>query len=322
MAANVQGLNEITVSMARPLRRVAEVIAQAYLGVRSKIRLQWRLSSPGRSMAYRPEDPMIRKGEVVLDDLDKWRHHAGPKSREQWVDHRSAKESARTWLEEDPPAIPAELVHVLTSSPDFGELHRWEAEPEALVAFDQFGGPANLDVLLTGVDEYGPMVMAVEAKADEPFGQLVHDALGNALERGLAQAHSNGVARIEQLAQAILGPRAKEQPDIRRIRYQLLTATAAAIAAGIRAEADRAVLMIHEFRTPRTEADKLERNQHDLHAFLERLGAESPERVASGGLCGPLVLPGAPLFDHMPRFYVGKALREVAGGAPTTPTTI
>ena len=45
--------------------------------------------------------------------------------------------------------------------------------------------------------------LAVEAKADEPFGETVADALAAAVDRGLKSAKSNGVKRIEQLAAAV-----------------------------------------------------------------------------------------------------------------------
>jgi len=261
------------------------------------------------------EEMMIRKGDVVLDSLERWREHAGPKSPDQWTDHRSAKESARAWLDTNPPSIPPELLAPVVRHPDFGPIETWQAEPESLVYFDAFGGPANLDVLLTAEDEHGPFSVAIEAKADEPFGSLVHDAFASALERALEREGSNGIARIEQLAKAILGPRAKGRPGVQRIRYQLLTACAGAIAAALRIGADRTVLMIHEFRTARTETEKLRENQRDLVRFLGRLGVEEPGPAVGGRLLGPISVPGFPLFDEVPRLYVGKAVREVSGSA-------
>ena len=40
----------------------------------------------------------ISKGGIPLVTLEEWRQHGGPKRPEQWVDGRSAKESARAWL--------------------------------------------------------------------------------------------------------------------------------------------------------------------------------------------------------------------------------
>jgi putative transposase len=46
------------------------------------------------------------------------------------------------------------------------------------------------------------------------------------VERRLGNPRSNGVARIEQLSAALLGPRAGREPQLGDLRYQLLTATA------------------------------------------------------------------------------------------------
>jgi hypothetical protein len=69
---------------------------------------------------------------------------------------------------------------------------KWEGEPECLVAFDECGGLANVDVLLSVRDEHGPLVVAVEAKADETFGPLVGRALTDAIDRKLANVASKG----------------------------------------------------------------------------------------------------------------------------------
>ena len=110
---------------------------------------------------------MIRKGNRVLTSLEEWERFAGPKSAVQWQDYRSAKECARAWLERnDSTRIPEELERVLTSHPDFGAIREWKAEPESPVAFDEYGGPANIDVLVSGRDDRGKFTMAVEAKAE------------------------------------------------------------------------------------------------------------------------------------------------------------
>ena len=56
---------------------------------------------------------------------------------------------------------------MLHSCNDIGSLRDWCADPEAKVRIDEFRGPPNIDVLLTGCDDNGPVVAAVEAKADE-----------------------------------------------------------------------------------------------------------------------------------------------------------
>jgi hypothetical protein len=218
--------------------------------------------------------------------------------------------------------MPLEVLAVLQSHPDVGRIVRWEAEPECRVRFDALRGePANVDLLLKGEDEEGGFVMAVEAKADEPFGALVVEHLATTVDRGLGQPRSKGVTRIEHLARAVLGPRKKGAPGLGEIRYQLLTVTAAAIAAARAAGVDRAIVMVHEFRTERTTRERLERNKQDLTRFARRLGMDEPIAVLQGKLCGPISVPGAPLFDDVPRLYLGKAVRRTArtGGGEAHP---
>ena len=102
---------------------------------------------------------MITKSGQPICDLEAWHRLAGPKDpTKHWKDGRSAKESARAWLERAPDCVPAEIEKALSAHPDFGRiLPGWSAEPEARVAFDSFRGePANLDVLLKARDEEGP----------------------------------------------------------------------------------------------------------------------------------------------------------------------
>lgn len=258
---------------------------------------------------------MIRKGDIVLDSLEKWERLAGPKRSVQWQDHRSAKECARAWLEGEPPRrIPEELVTVLSTHHDFGNVLEWEAEPESLVSFDEYGGPANIDVLVSGRDERGQFVLAIEAKADESFGPLVSSALADALDRKLKSPSSRGLARIEELARSLLGAAQKGQPNLEKIRYQLLTASAAALCQAKQVGATRAVVMVHEFKTPRTKQENHARNGQDLVRFLKRLGVDDAERVSAGELMGPITVPGGGRFENPPPLYIGKASRTIGDG--------
>jgi hypothetical protein len=255
---------------------------------------------------------MIRKQNQTIDSLELWETLAGPKSSSQWKDLRSAKECARAWLGGiGAGGFPPEVSRVLATSADFSEIQEWEAEPECLVQFDEFSGPANIDLLVTARDGSGTFVMALEAKADESFGPLLGDAFTAALERRIASPSSNGIARLEQLAVSLLPTASAGAPRAQHIRYQLLTATAAALAHARAVGASRAVLMIHEFRTSATDPKNLERNRQDLIRFLTRLGCDRPEAVFAGELVGPIAIRSAASGANTP-LYVGKAVRQFA----------
>ena len=167
---------------------------------------------------------MIEKDERRLTALADWLSHAPPKRRMHWKDGRSAKENARLWLD-SAPDLPSGIADLLRATGSVGTLHSWSAEPEARVSFDAFRGPANLDVLVRAQDETGPVVIGVEAKADESFGSTVEQTLLEGQKELARNPRSKRVQRIQGLA-ATFGLDL-DRPGIPGLRYQLLTLTAA-----------------------------------------------------------------------------------------------
>jgi len=150
----------------------------------------------------------VAKNGVTIRTIEDWEKLAPPKSKIHWKDGRSAKEAARAWLEVHDQELPGEVARTLSSNPEFGSVQGSDAEPEAKLCFDTFPGePRNSDLLVRARDRFGSFLIAVEAKADESFGETVADALAAAVERHVDNPNSNGVVRIQQLAAAILGSR-------------------------------------------------------------------------------------------------------------------
>lgn len=255
--------------------------------------------------------PIIKNGVEILS-LEDWAFRAGPKSHDQWVDGRSAKEAARAWLGLKGSELPGEVLKTLASHASFSSVHEWVAEPEAKLSFDSFPGePRNSDLVVYANDAFGEFLVAVEAKADEPFGETVPDALASAVERYVQNSRSNGVTRIQQLAVALLGPRQNGDPALKDIRYQLLTATAGALCAADRAGLDRAVLLIHEFVTDKTSDEKHNENARDLNHFVARLSHGAVTSVQPECLYGPFTVPGTPLLSTKVSLFIGKAIRNL-----------
>ena len=253
----------------------------------------------------------ISKNGQPITTLEAWQQLAPPKSAHHWVDGRSAKEVARAWLGKPGQAFPSEVHAVMAGHPKFGPVLSWECEPEAKLRFDSFSGePRNSDLAVSAVDSFGAYVLAVEAKADEPYGETVADAFVAALERGIENPRSNGIARIQGLASFLFSPRAGS-PKVGGLRYQLLTACAGAVAEATRRRVPRAVMLVHEFITPLTKDTNHGRNIEDLVRFLHRLGGKSIEGFMDGELYGPFVLPGALGVE----LYVGKVSRNLRLGS-------
>lgn len=245
---------------------------------------------------------VILKGGRRLATLEEWHYHAPPKEKHKhWKDERSAKECARAWLEAAPD-LPSEISDALHSCDDIGPLRDWCVEPEAKVQIDEFRGPPNIDVLLTGCDDNGPVVVAVEAKADETFGATIERTLSDAHARLKAKPKSKGVARIKQLAE--LFGLTLEQHEVLELRYQLMTVTAAALAEAERRAAQRAIVMVHEFVTPRTTPERRARNDRDLNLFLQQVFGHR-NSLQPGIVIGPMQTSCKPVL------YFGKVRRTV-----------
>lgn len=257
----------------------------------------------------------LRKGSTAIRTLDEWLELAGPKGKKkQWVDGRSAKECARAWLEklgETPPEI-SRLLRQLGGGPIMID----RAEPEALLTFDGHGGPRNADMAIWAADDIGPVAVTIEAKADEPFDELLPRVLSEALERRLESADSGALARATDLARSLFHPRQPKQPRLDQIRYQLMTAAAGTLAMAQRHGASRAVLVVHEFRSAETSWEKLKANAHDLNSFVRRLSGGTVHEVEVDVLYGPFLVPGGPLFSPPAALYVGKVVRILGEPKP------
>jgi hypothetical protein len=259
----------------------------------------------------------IEKGGRDIRTVDDWFEIAPPKGgHEHWVDGRSALECARAWCGPEGPAVPTELTDLLASHPDTtGALIR-SVVPEHLVRFDSFPGePRNADIAALADHPGGLIAINVEAKADEPFDQRVHEVLTTVIQRIAADEHTNGIARIQQLAVSLLPPRSADTSQLGDLRYQLLTGLAGAIAFAIASKATKAVFVIHEFITERTDDAKHEANARDFVAFLARLTAGEIRSIVAGRLVGPITIPGRPLFESAPPLYLGKSVRNLRDGS-------
>ena len=254
----------------------------------------------------------IAKSGELIKTIEDWHRLAPPKSEKQWVDGRSAKETARAWLQWGADNLPSEVEDLLSRHGDFGPVIQWTAEPEARLRFDEFRGePRNSDLAVHAEDSRGKFLIAVEAKADEPFAEKVSDALSKALERYATNAQSKGIVRIQQLARALFVQRESGQSSLRDLRYQLLTASAGALCEAERHGYSRSLLLIQEFVTDKTLDRKHARNSKDLARFINRLSRGEYSSLNSGEIVGPVRVPGYPLVSANVDFYVGKISRNI-----------
>lgn len=259
----------------------------------------------------------------AITSVDDWFRLAPPKGGEgQWREGRSALELARACCPTPGAAcLPTEVqallrTHPLTHSPAFADAM---GTPELRVPLDAYKGePRNADLALTyrAGDPPGPLVaVSIEAKADEAFGQRVSAVIAAAERRRALGERSNGDRRARELADALVGSGAGHDSDVATLRYQLLTASAGALAYARSAGATVAVLVILEFvdrREQHTSPRRLRANARDLDAFVKWLSHGAIPGVQEGVLTGPFSVPGNDYVPSGVPLLLGKVRRVLS----------
>jgi len=253
------------------------------------------------------------KAENDIRSVEDWFKYAPPKKGElQWEDKRSAKELAQAWCRKGFACPPDEMKLLLERA--FGmEIVFEEAKPECVIRLDDFEGEhRNCDLVVVCNVGSRRMVINVEAKADEPFSDLIgkyYDQTSAPGPDGRA-SRSNVPERIRRLSKALFG----REPDeaIRRLRYQLLHAAAATLIEAEKNRAEMGLLLIHEFRSTSLNTEKLSQNRIDwensVHAFPELATA----RFETNQILGPVSAPGGGRVPSSVPLYLGKLVTELA----------
>jgi len=132
---------------------------------------------------------------------------------------------------------------------------------------------------------------------------------GAARERLVKNPRSGGVERVAWLLSALFCRTLEEEPELGALRYQLLTATAGALAAARREGSVRVVLLVQEFRTSLTVDQRLAANGADLNAFVSRLTRGALHCVTPGSVFGPYRVSAGDA--ESPPFFVGKVRHDL-----------
>lgn len=272
----------------------------------------------------------IQGNGLAITSTEEWFAAAPPKGKlRQWQPYRSALELARAWCAGSGIVrAPREVIELLESHPlsAGADLEAAEGWAELHVRFDSLAGePRNTDLAMvatvSGLEGAAParrIAVSIEAKADESFGPRITGAVRAAEARRAAGKASHGDVRARSLMAAILGARGGQGPATLALRYQLLTATAGALAFAEQAQADVAVLVFHEFvdsRNVRTSPARVAANARDLDAFLSWMTDGTISSLAVGRLVGPIPVPrwGAHPNRHPSSYRQGPARSTLVG---------
>jgi hypothetical protein len=204
------------------------------------------------------------------------------------------------------PACPREVADLLAGHPRTAGLTLAEGIPEHVTSLPERGEGRNHDLLLLADTGSGRCVISVEAKVDEPFGEMI----GTYWETGKRSSKPTRVPeRIEALLSMAFGTTAR--PDAEPwlgLRYQLLTALTGTAIEAARRQADMAVLIVHEFRTESADGGKVAANTEDFRNFVSALLGMPPSEVLDGRLYGPSKLLQGEHLEKAVEVFVGKAV--------------
>ena len=120
---------------------------------------------------------------------------------------------------------------------------------------------------------------------------------------------------MQGLTNAIAGWEAGADPRRLELRYQLFSAVAGTVAAAVDAQADQAVLCIHELLTKRIDEDKRRRNDKDLRDFIHAAFGKIVTGDDESWIVGPLKLHGG--SERIPAaipLYIAKLSTPPAAG--------
>jgi len=285
----------------------------------------WGTASPGDPVQVWPAGHAlgewavvrIHKSDVMIRSVCDWLEHAPPKrGLTHWVDGRSAKELAKAWFPvEGDPQVPPELKSLLDSREDTRGIVFDEGEPERAVVFDGCGGePRNADLVLWGRMPGGKVLVSIEAKADEPFGDIAGEYVRQSIARN---PRTRIPERFSLLCQRVLGVDA-DNGEALTLRYQLLTAVAGTLADAASRGAETAVFVVHEF-IGMTDDGKVDANAADLNRLVKLLSRGSIDAISPGTMAGPFEVSGNEHFAGTERLFIGKCRRILDAAACQSP---
>lgn len=198
-----------------------------------------------------------KKGVV---DLKTWKKECPPKESYQWKDKRSAKLLAE-YITTNLPQVPIEIEKALSSIVDTNAVFDWDAE--YVTALPGRGEGRNHDAVFFNED----ILVSIEAKVDEPLGDLISEQIKGATV--------NKLHRISEMLGFIFKDGFSEYGNL---RYQLLTASVGTLLEAKERKVEKAVLLVLIFKTEgESDDEKLKGNSNDIAQFLKATNAKDED---------------------------------------------
>jgi hypothetical protein len=233
------------------------------------------------------------KRNVEISSVEEWFKHCPPaKGEKQWADKRSAKEMANFWTNIHKQNDFLQFLHKVDK-----DLILTYALPETATEFDDYESPRKNDLCVYANDGNKEVLIAIEGKADEPFGNYVSKEWIDSINKKIENDKSEKINRLIGLYK-----RFDNNALFLKLRYQLTYWLAGAIDEGKRNKMDTVFLIVQEFHSNKTEEKKIMDNKRDLDFFVKFISNSGYEKVNQNEIIGPIKNQ----YTNEINLYIGK----------------
>jgi hypothetical protein len=217
--------------------------------------------------------------EHEIRDLEEWFKLSPPEGKEkQWVDNRSAKEMAKFWLNKD-----NYENFKLFIRQNIGDFEFDYIVPEYLSKFDSYGKPRQHDLLIA--EKNNKTIITIEGKADEPFGDgTFGERFQKTIDEKISNGNSKALDRMINLYQHYF----KSNGVVLSIMYQLTYWFAGSLVDAIKFDTDNVIMILQEFQSSSTAAEKLQDNHVEFEKFIEFISNGKYRTINNKNIIGPI----------------------------------
>ncbi len=233
-----------------------------------------------------------------INCIYKWFEMCPPQGKlKHWVDGRSAKETAKHWLH----TIPYQFITLLQPF----KLSYKLCSPEYITKFDSYrGNGRNHDLLILAENESKDnVIISIESKVDESFGEIISDRIGEAKTELLKNPNSKALNRIEDIRMALFG---KIEDNQLQLRYQLMTAIAGTLAEAKAQNAKTAILLFQTFISSEINVEKKKINDDDIDSFIELFSTGKFKTIPNNSVIGAFKVTGNNFIPNDVDLWIGK----------------
>ena len=237
--------------------------------------------------------------KIEILTINDWLNYCPPMNpKKQWVDYRSAKEMANFWTQSKNQETFLSYIQTIKN-----DLKFQCAIPEFITKFDNYDNPRKNDLCIFAEDKSGNVLISIEGKSDEPFGdKYVNQALISSIITKKSNSKSKKFDRLCELYQ-----RYNQNTDFFKIRYQLSYWFAGTIDEAFRNNVNSVFLIVQEFHSFKTNQDKIKTNKDDFDFFVKFITNSEYKKINYKNIIGPINNEFTKNID----LYIGKYLIEL-----------